>query len=199
MAKKRAAGGAKKRPATAAKKKSGTTAKKKPTKKKPAKKKPARSAKKHAAPTVKKRPPRPTGYPWLIPYLKVRDAAAMMDFYERAFGFTRKMSMPGPDGRIGHAEMTYRDAKIMFGPEGAYGDPTKAPITGGFISPVGLYIYCDDVDALYTRATQAGANGSMAPQDMFYGDRVCRMTDPDGHVWSFATNFADFDPSKAPQ
>jgi uncharacterized glyoxalase superfamily protein PhnB len=36
----------------------------------------------------------------------------------------------------------------------------------------------------------------MAPQDMFYGDRVCTLVDPDGHIWYFATNVADFDPAK---
>jgi uncharacterized glyoxalase superfamily protein PhnB len=32
---------------------------------------------------------------------------------------------------------------------------------------------------------------------MFYGDRVVKLTDPDGHLWYFATNVADFDPSTA--
>jgi uncharacterized glyoxalase superfamily protein PhnB len=41
--------------------------------------------------------------------------------------------------------------------------------------------------------------GSERPEDKFYGDRVCALTDPSGYTWYFATNVADFDPSKAPQ
>ena len=146
------------------------------------------------------RPPRPAGMPWLTPYLTVKDPDAALDFYQRAFGFEKRFAMPGPDGRTAHAEIGYRDAVIMFGPEcSATEKPAKSPATSGVPSPVGLFVYCDDVDALYARATKAGAKGGQPPQDMFWGDRMCMLTDPDGHVWNFATNVADFDPSKAPK
>jgi uncharacterized glyoxalase superfamily protein PhnB len=64
---------------------------------------------------------------------------------------------------------------------------------------VQLYVYCDDVDALFNRAKAAGAQVVAAPSDMFYGDRVCKLKDPDGFDWYFATNVADFDPTKAPK
>jgi uncharacterized glyoxalase superfamily protein PhnB len=148
---------------------------------------------------MSKRPPRPSGYPWLTPYLTVRDADAAIDFYQRAFGFEKRMSIPGPDGKTGHVEMVWRDGLIMFGPECSSGEwPTRAPATSGERPPVGLYVYCDDVDALFARATAAGARAVQPPKDMFYGDRTCALTDPDGHLWSFATNVADFDPTKAP-
>ena len=136
---------------------------------------------------------------WIIPALTVKDADAALDFYQRAFGFEKKMAMPGPDGRTVHGEMTYRGIVIMLSPEGAFGSPIKAPATTGHAPASSLYIYCEDVDALYQRATAAGAKGVFPPQDMFWGDRMCHMTDPDGHVWSFATNVGDFDPSKVPQ
>ena len=148
---------------------------------------------------MSKRPPRPAGTPWLTPYLTVRDADAAIDFYCRAFGFEKRFAMPGPNGKTGHAELTWRDGLVMLGPECPQAPNTKAPATTGTPSPVSLYVYCDDVDALYRRATAAGADGGQAPQDMFYGDRVCKLTDPDGHTWYFATNVADFDPAKAPK
>lgn len=148
---------------------------------------------------MSKRSPRPAGSPWLSPYLTVRDADQASDFYQRAFGFEKQFAMPGPDGRSGHVQMAFKDAHIMFGPECAQGqNPSKAPASTGVAPPVGMYVYCDDVDALYARATAAGAKGDMPPQDMFWGDRMCRLLDPDGHSWSFATNVGDFDPSKAP-
>jgi PhnB protein len=148
---------------------------------------------------MSKRPGRPAEMPWLSPYLTVKDPAAALDFYQRAFGFEKRNVMHGTDGRISHAEVAWHEAFIMFGPEGAYGSTTKAPASSGVASPVALYVYCDDVDALYNRATAAGAKTLFPPQDMFWGDRLCKLTDPDGHVWNFATNVADFDPSKAPK
>jgi uncharacterized glyoxalase superfamily protein PhnB len=146
---------------------------------------------------MSKRPPRPANSPWLSPYLTVRDADAAIDFYQRAFGFEKRMTVPGPGGKTGHAELTYRDALIMLGPENDKG-PCRAPVSLGVSSPVNLYVYCDDVDALFKRATAAGATATFPPQDMFWGDRICTLTDPDGHSWTFATNVADFDPSKVP-
>jgi uncharacterized glyoxalase superfamily protein PhnB len=134
----------------------------------------------------------------MIPSLVVKDADAALDFYQQAFGFEKKMIVPGPDGKAKHAEMAWRDTSFMMSPEGAYGCPVRCPATTGAASPVGLYIYCDDVDALYARATAAGAEAVMPPQDMFWGDRMCSVKDPNGYSWSFATNVADFDPANVP-
>ncbi len=130
---------------------------------------------------------RPPQMPWLSPYLTVKDAEAALDFYQRAFGFRKRNAVPGPDGKIMHAEMAWQDAVIMLGPEGGNGCPVGSPATLGIPSPVGLYVYCDDVDALYARAEAAGARVRMPPQDTFWGDRMCQLADPDGHTWNFAT------------
>lgn len=50
------------------------------------------------------RRPRPPATPWLMPYLVVKDADAALDFYGCAFGFEKRMVMPGPDGRTAHAK-----------------------------------------------------------------------------------------------
>jgi uncharacterized glyoxalase superfamily protein PhnB len=144
---------------------------------------------------MSKRPVRPPGTPWLSPYLTVKDSDAALDFYHRAFGFEKRCAFPGPDGRTGHVEMVWQDV-LMFGPEGTC--ESKAPTTTGVESPVQLYAYCDDVDGFYARATAAGARSVLPPQDMFWGDRMCKVLDPDGHVWNFATNVSDFDPTKLP-
>jgi uncharacterized glyoxalase superfamily protein PhnB len=150
---------------------------------------------------MSKRSPCPPGYSWLIPYFVVGDAEAAIDFYQTAFGFEKKMVMPGPDGRARHVEMSWRESVIMFGPEAAVvegGLNHRAPVTSGVASPVSMYVYCEDVDAVFARAVAAGAKAIRPPQDMFYGDRVCTVEDPDHYWWTFATNVADFDPSKAP-
>src|SRR5262249_37081822 len=152
--------------------------------------------------TMSQRPARPQGSPWLSPYLTVKDSDAAIDFYQRAFGFNKRFAMPGPNGHTGHVEMVWQDALIMFGPEADWekaGCQVRCPATSGVPSPVSLYVYCDDVDKLFARATAAGAKAVSPPTDMFWGDRMCTLTDPDGHTWNFATNVADFDPSKAPK
>ena len=106
--------------------------------------------------------------------------------------------MPGPDGKSMHVEVSWRDGVIMFGPESSQNE-CQSPTTLGVRPPGGLYIYVDDVDVLFKRATAAGAKVDKAPADMFWGDRMCTLIDPDGHIWSFGTNVADFDPTKAPK
>jgi uncharacterized glyoxalase superfamily protein PhnB len=131
---------------------------------------------------------KPADAPWLAPYLMVKDADKALDFYTRAFGFSTKNAMKGDDGRTNHAEMTYKDVLVMFAPEGAYGSPVKAPATLGIASPVTLFVYTEDVDALCSRAQAAGAQVAIPPTDMFWGDRMCSLIDPDGHTWNFATH-----------
>lgn len=149
---------------------------------------------------MSKRPPRPPGYSWLIPYLVVKDADAALAFYQKAFGFEKRMALPGPNGKTAHAEMMWRDAMIMLGtPHSSSEWPSKPPAMSQVASPVSFYLYCDNVDASFARAIAAGAKQIKPPQDMWYGDRICVVEDADGYTWHFAANVADFDPSKAPK
>ena len=142
---------------------------------------------------MSQRPYKPEGISGLFPYLTVRDAEKSIDFYSNAFGFTLS-SQPGKDeqGKIQHAEMKFgKDVSIMFAPEGAWGAPRKTPVALGVAPSLVLYIYCEDVDALYKQAMANGAQSTMPPNDGFWGDRICSLIDPDGHEWMFATNIAD--------
>jgi len=143
----------------------------------------------------------PDGVARLSPYLIVQDADATIKFYQDAFGFVLNENehMKGPDGKTQHASMSFHGATIMFGPEGAFGGTNKSPKSSGVESPVSLYVYCDDVDAIYKQATNAGAESIMPPEDMFWGDRMTKLIDINGHSWSFATKVGEFDPSKIPQ
>lgn len=139
------------------------------------------------------RPFKPNGIPRLFPYLTVKDAQRSIDFYTKAFGF-QTSSDPACDeqGNITHVEMKFgEDAVIMFAPEGSWGSTRKAPVSLKVQPSLVLYTYCEDVDALYQQAMINGAVSVMKPETMFWGDRCCSLTDPDGHEWMFATNVAD--------
>ena len=143
---------------------------------------------------------------FITPYLTVRDAEAAMKFYQSAFGFEPATVMPGPGGKPLHVDMNYRGKSVvMFSPEDApWGEKMLAPVSSGAQEPVGFYLYCEDVDAQYKQALDAGAVAAgsgevVGPEDMFWGDRIATVQDPDGYRWTLATKVGEFDPSKAPK
>jgi len=136
--------------------------------------------------------------PWISPMLTVKDVDASLKFYAEAFGFESGGSIQDEAGKTNYANMMYKGQMVlMMMPEQSWGSPAVAPNTSGTPSPVGLYVYCDDVDARYEQAKQAGAMVLEQPTDMFWGDRVTRLQDSDGHVWNFATKVFDYQPEGA--
>ncbi|HTR01735.1 MAG TPA: VOC family protein [Thermoanaerobaculia bacterium] len=136
--------------------------------------------------------PIPDGYHTVTPYLIVRGAAAAIAFYEKAFGAVELMRMPGPDGRIGHAEIRVGDSPVMLADE----NPAfKAPGSFGG-SPVSLMLYVPDVDATVARAVSGGAKIVRPVENQFYGDRMGGIEDPFGHQWYVATHVEDVSPEE---
>lgn len=138
--------------------------------------------------------PIPEGYHTVTPYLTVRDAAAALDFYQRAFDAHESFRMADPDGRIGHAEMRIGDSPIMLSDE--YPDMgALSPETVGGI-PMTIHLYVEDVDALVGRAVDAGAKLERPVVNHFYGDRAGLLTDPFGFKWWIATHVEDVPPEE---
>lgn len=128
---------------------------------------------------------RPPHTPWLSPWLAVQDADRAVAFYEKAFGLELR-SCYDDVGVMQHAELGYRgELLFMLAPEGTCG-LDQAPASGGFTAPQRFYVYVDDVDAFHARAMAAGAKCITAPEDAFWGDRICVLEDPDGYRWCFA-------------
>lgn len=133
--------------------------------------------------------PIPDGYHTVTPAIVVRNGAKAIDFYEQAFGARVGTRMDGPDGKIMHAELTIGDSKIMLSDEYCdYG--TFSPETVGG-TPVTIFLYVEDVDAVFKAAVDAGATSKMEPADQFWGDRYGKLVDPFGHSWSLATHIKD--------
>jgi len=121
----------------------------------------------------------------VTPYICVKDSAGAIEFYKKAFGAIELMRVPMPDGRIGHAEIKIGEATIMMADEYPEIQFLSPESLGG--SPVMIHVYVDDVDALASQAVAAGAKLARPVADQSYGDRNCKIEDPFGHAWFFAT------------
>ena len=138
--------------------------------------------------------PIPEGYPRVSPYLIVDGASAAIDFYVQVLGAKERMRMEGPDGTVGHAELTIGDSVVMLADGHSAVDARDPRDIGG--TPVLLHTYVEDVDAVFERAVQAGAKELRAIKDMFYGDRSGEFEDPFGHRWSIASHVEDVSPDE---
>ena len=131
----------------------------------------------------------PKSYEAPTPYLVVRDGATAIDFYKRAFGATEVMRMPGPDGKIGHADLVIGRGHVMLADESAEMGHRSPASFGG--TPVTIVLYVKKVDDVVKAAVDAGARLTRAVADEFYGDRMGTVTDPFGHVWHVMTHVED--------
>ncbi len=138
--------------------------------------------------------PIPQGHHSVTPYLIVGDAASALEFYRKAFGASELVRVPGPQGRIGHAEIKIGDSVIMLADEYPEMDARSPQSFGG--SPVSIHLYVEDVDELAERAIGAGATVMRPVKDQFYGDRSGTVADPFGHVWHIATHKEDLTPAE---
>jgi PhnB protein len=137
--------------------------------------------------------PIPEGYHSISPSLTCRGAAAAIDFYKKAFDASEVMRMEGPSGKIMHAELQIGDSRIFLNDE--MPGMATAPTPGAPVS-VSQFLYTEDVDEVFDRAIAAGAKPTMHPENMFWGDRYGKFTDPFGHAWGVATHVEDVTPEE---
>jgi uncharacterized glyoxalase superfamily protein PhnB len=127
----------------------------------------------------------PDGFHTVTPYLVVSGVTTLLEFLTQAFDAQEILSpLLRSDGRVGHAEVKIGDSILMMGEP--MGD--RPPMPGS------LYLYVQDVDAVYQRSLQAGATSLMEPADQFYGDRSAGVQDPVGNQWWIATHQEDVAP-----
>jgi PhnB protein len=138
--------------------------------------------------------PIPEGYATITPYLIVKGAANAIDFYKKVFGATERMRMPGPDGKIGHAELQIGGSNVMLADESTEMNTRSPKAVGG--SPVGLVLYVENVDKTVEKAVGAGAKLKTKVEDKFYGDRMGTIEDPYGHIWYVGTHVEDVSPEE---
>jgi PhnB protein len=134
----------------------------------------------------------PEGYNTVTPYLVIKGAAKAIEYYKSVFGATVVVRMDGPGGTVGHAELKIGDSRIMLADENLGMGNRSAETIGA--SPVSLYLYLPDCDAVIAKAAAEGAKILRPAQDQFYGDRSGFFQDPFGHLWGVATHKEDVSP-----
>ena len=139
----------------------------------------------------------PEGMHAVTPHLICAGAADAIEFYKKAFGADELCRVPGPQGRLVHGMIRIGDGNVMLVDEmpewGALGPRS---LKG---SPVTIHLYVADVDRFVDRAVSAGAKITMPIDNMFWGDRYCKLEDPFGHHWSVATHIRDVGPEELQQ
>jgi PhnB protein len=119
----------------------------------------------------------PEGFHTITPNTIVADAAKAIEFYRQVFGAEEKLRLTLPDGKIVHCELQIGDSRINLA-DAMEGWPLHALLA---------QIYVQDSDAVFARATEAGAKEIMPMTDMFFGAREGRVLDPFGNTWTIST------------
>lgn len=127
------------------------------------------------------------------PSLFYQDPKTAIRFIMKAFGFelTLLIEGEGGDDRVMHSELSLGpDVRINVG--GEWAEWSRSPRSLGGKSTSSLRIGVDkDIDAHCERARAAGAVILQEPATQFYGDRIYRAQDPEGHVWTFSMHVRD--------
>ena len=129
----------------------------------------------------------------LIPYLNVRDAEKAIAFYREVFSAKELYRLTDPnDGRIGHAELLFGNARVMISDE--YPDfGAVAPSTLGG-TPIKLVLTVDCADDTFALALEHGAIEVRKLNNEFFGHRSGLLSDPFGHLWFVQTRTEDLSP-----
>jgi uncharacterized glyoxalase superfamily protein PhnB len=117
------------------------------------------------------------------PALSARDARGLIRFLVDAFGFEETV-VYGEGDRVDHAELSWPSGGgIMLGSlrEGEDNPWNLKPGT------FGAYVVTDSPDALFARATSAGAKVVRELHDTDYGSRDFIVRDPEDNLWAFGT------------
>ena len=125
----------------------------------------------------------------ITPHIVVRDAERAVAWYAQALGAEQRSRIPLPGGKLMSVELAFGDSTVMLADE--FPDVgVLSPLSVGGTSVV-LNISTDDVDALWQRALDAGAEVLHPLADAFWGERHAQVTDPFGHRWGLSQHIRD--------
>jgi PhnB protein len=131
----------------------------------------------------------PEGMHTITPHIVVGDAAAAADWYTHVLGAEERSRIEVSGGKLMQVELWFGDSAVMLADEFPEAG-VLSPLSIGGTATV-LHLYTDDVDAIWNRALDAGAEVRQPLHDAFWGERYGQITDPFGHRWGLAQHLRD--------
>jgi PhnB protein len=125
----------------------------------------------------------------ITPHIVVRDAGRAAEWYAQALGAEEVGRIEVPGGKLMQVELRFSDATVMLADEFPELG-VLSPLSIGGTATV-LHVVVDDVDAVWQRALDAGAEVRQPLGDAFWGERYGQITDPFGHRWGLAQHVRD--------
>ena len=125
----------------------------------------------------------------ITPHVVVRDAARAVDWYTKVLGAEERLRIPVPDGRLMSVELRFGDSTVMLADEFPEMGIVSPQTLGG--TYMALHLMVEDVDGVWQRALDAGAEVFHPLQDSFWGERHGQVIDPFGHRWGLAQHLRD--------
>ena len=100
-------------------------------------------------------------------------APKFIHFLEKAFGAQVVERHQSNEGFVYHARVRIGDAIVEMGEAHDQWQPMRSAI----------YMFVEDVDAVYRQALSAGATSALEPADQPYGGRMAWVNDEFGNIW----------------
>jgi lactoylglutathione lyase len=118
-----------------------------------------------------------------FPVFYVHDVEASARFYRDLVGFSEIFRMP-EEGPVGYVGLMLGESRL--GLVDADWPVDTIGIAVGAGPRAELFVYVDDVDATFERATDVGGRLLRPPGDMPWGERVAYVEDPEGNPVALA-------------
>ena len=133
----------------------------------------------------------------ITPHLVVGDAAGAAEWYAAVFGAEERGRIEVPGGKLMQVELRLNDTTVMLADEFPEMG-VLSPLSVGGTATV-LHLRTEDVDAMWQRALDRGAEVRQPLGDAFWGERYGQITDPFGHRWGLAQHLRDVPPEELAQ
>jgi PhnB protein len=125
----------------------------------------------------------------ISPHIVVGDAAGAAEWYTRVLGAEEQLRIPAPGGKLMSVQLRFGDSELMLADEFPEMTIVSPKTLGG--TYMALHLMVEDVDAVWKRALDAGAEVFHPLRDTFWGERHGQIIDPFGHRWGLAQRVRD--------
>jgi uncharacterized glyoxalase superfamily protein PhnB len=127
--------------------------------------------------------------PDVVPAITYADLPRAVEWLERVFGFRERraarLSWPGGS----QTWMEAGDSLFSIATPDTSWPHVPQPGESGLV----MKVYVDDVDGHFARAKAEGATIVLEPEDGFWGGRIYRALDHEGHRWEISQRGRDLD------